>query len=119
MIHLAVPYAVAALLVGLGIAGVLMRRNAVLVLVAVELILSGALVLFVTSGVAGPSRASGASVLPLFVMTIAAAEVVVALAVILAVFRARGQIDLDAAMADEPEPEAGSLGPEPAPGAAP
>lgn len=96
MIHLLIPYAVAACLVGLGFVGVLTRRNAVLMLIGIELILSGGLVLLVTSALAAPSRWSVSSVLPMFVITIAAAEVVVALAVLLAVFRARGTIDVDA-----------------------
>lgn len=95
MIHLAGPYVVAALLVGLGVMGVLVRRNAVLLLIGVELILSGSLVLFVASGATSASRWETSSVLPLFVITIAAAEVVVALAVILTAFRLRGSIDLD------------------------
>ena len=45
MIHLAGPYLLAAALVGLGVFGIAVRRNAVLLLVGVELVLSGALVL--------------------------------------------------------------------------
>jgi NADH-quinone oxidoreductase subunit K len=95
VIHLAGPYIVAALLIGLGVMGVTVRRNAVLLLIGVELILSGSLVLLVASGATAPSRWEASSVLPLFVITIAAAEVVVALAVILAAFRHRGSNDLD------------------------
>lgn len=103
MIHLAGPYVVAALLVGLGVMGVLVRRNAVLLLIGVELILSGSLVLLVASGATSPSRWETSSVLPLFVITIAAAEVVVALAVILAAFRHSGSIDLDEPLAGPAE----------------
>lgn len=94
MIHLAGPYVLAALLVGIGLFGVLARRNAVLVLVGVELMLSGGTVLLVSAGTAGQDRWTGGSILTLFVITIAAAEVCLALAVILAVFRLRGQIDV-------------------------
>ena len=113
MIHLLIPYAVAALLVGLGLFGVVSRRNTVLVLIGIELILSGGLVLLVTSGLAsgvggdGHGRWAAASVVPLFVITIAAAEVVLALAIILALFRTRGSIDMDArldAVSDSPPP---------------
>jgi NADH-quinone oxidoreductase subunit K len=79
VIHLAGPYALAAVLAGLGTYGVLARRNAVLVLIGVELVLNA-----------------------LFVITIAAAEVCVALAVVLAVFRLRGDIDLSRAAAAPP-----------------
>jgi NADH-quinone oxidoreductase subunit K len=96
VIHLVGPHVLAALLIGIGITGVLLRRNAVLVLVAIELILSGGLVLLVASALQGYSRWSAESVLPLFVITIAAAETVVALAIILLAFRQRGSIDMDA-----------------------
>lgn len=94
MIHLAGPYVLAAVLVGLGVFGVVVRRNAVLVLVGVELVLSGSLVLLVATQAAGGDRWAAGSVLPLFVITIAAAEVVVALAVVLTAFRHRASIDL-------------------------
>ena len=102
MIHLAGPYVLAALLVGLGVAGITIRRNAVLLLVGVELVLSGGLVLLVAAQAAGGDPWAAGSVLPLFVITIAAAEVVVALAVVLAAFRARGTIDLDERSGEAP-----------------
>ncbi|MGL4743032.1 MAG: NADH-quinone oxidoreductase subunit NuoK [Dermatophilaceae bacterium] len=102
MIHLAGPYLLAAVLVGLGVAGIAVRRNAVLLLVGVELVLSGALVLLVATQAAGADRLAAGSVIPLFVITIAAAEVVVALAVIMAVFRHRGRIDLDETSGEAP-----------------
>ena len=117
MIHLAGPYVLAALLVGLGVVGVTVRRNAVLLLVGIELILSGGLVLLVVgvelvlagglvllvaTQAAGADRWASGSVLPLFVITIAAAEVVVALAVVLVAFRSRGSIDLDEPSGEAP-----------------
>lgn len=93
------PYLLAAVLVGIGLYGALARRNAVLMLIGVELILGGALVLLVSSAAAGGDQWSGGTVLSLFIITIAAAEVALALAVILAAFRLRGSIDLT-----EPEP---------------
>ena len=97
MIHLAGPYLLVAVLAGLGSYGVLARRNAVLVLIGVELILNAANLLLVSVGAAGADRWAAGNVLTLFVITIAAAEVVVALAVVLAVYRLRGDIDLGAA----------------------
>ncbi|MGE9807448.1 NADH-quinone oxidoreductase subunit NuoK [Janibacter sp. G1551] len=93
MIHLAGPYVVAALLVGTGLYGALARRNAVLVLIGVEIMLAGAGVLLVATSAAGRAGEYG-SVLTLFVITIAAAEIVLALALVLAVFARRGDIDL-------------------------
>ena len=94
MIHLLGPYLLATALVGLGVFGIAVRRNAGLMLVGVELVLSGSLVLLVTTQAAGADRWAAGSVLPLFVITIAAAEVVVALAVVLTAFRHRASIDL-------------------------
>lgn len=100
------PYVLAALLVGIGLYGALARRNAVLMLIGVELILGGALVLLVSTAAAAGDQWSGGTVLSLFVITIAAAEVALALAVILAAFRMRGEIDL-AADAPLGTPQAG------------
>jgi NADH-quinone oxidoreductase subunit K len=94
MIHLWLPLSLVCILAGAGAYGVIARRNAVLVLIGVELILNAANLLFVTMGsVAGDTLRTG-SVLALFLITIAAAEMGVALAVILALFRDRGHIDL-------------------------
>ena len=51
----------------------------------------------------GADRWAAGNVLPLFVITIAAAEVVVALAIVLAVFRLRGDIDLDEPASGRPD----------------
>jgi NADH-quinone oxidoreductase subunit K len=94
MIHLWLPLTLVSVLAGTGAYGVIARRNAVLVLIGVELILNAANLLFVTmASVRGDALRTG-SVLALFLITIAAAEVGVALAVILALFRSRGHIDL-------------------------
>jgi NADH-quinone oxidoreductase subunit K len=102
MIHLTGPYVLAALLVGVGVVGIAVRRNAVLLLVGIELVLSGGLVLLVATQAAGGDRWASGSVLPLFVITIAAAEVVVALAVVLAAFRLRRGVDLDERSGEAP-----------------
>lgn len=94
MIHTAGPYLVASLLVGLGLYGVLTRRSAILLLIAVELILAGGSLLLVTAGALGPDPRWSGQALTLFVITIAAAEVVVALAVLVAAHRRRGDVDL-------------------------
>jgi NADH-quinone oxidoreductase subunit K len=95
--HLAGPVLLAAVPAGTGVYGVLARRNAVLVLIGLELILNAANLLLVTFDAAyGDSLHSG-QVLTLFVVTVAAAEVGVALAVVLLLFRRRGDVDLRAA----------------------
>ena len=103
---LLLPAALASLLAGIGVYGVLARRNAVLVLIGVELILNAANLLLVTAGSREGSPLSAGPVLTLFVITIAAAEVVVALAVILVMFRHHGHIDLTAVPDDLSEPGA-------------
>ena len=106
MIHLSLPAALAALLAGIGVYGVLARRNAVLVLIGVELILNAANLLLVTAGSRPGAPLSAGPVLTLFVITIAAAEITVALAIILVMFRRAGHIDLTAVpdLTDEPAP---------------
>ena len=94
MIHAAGPYLLASVLVGLGLYGILARRNAVLVLVGTALLIAGGSLLLVTAGALGRDEAWSGQVLALFVITIAAAEVVIALAVIVAAYRSRGTIDL-------------------------
>ncbi len=106
MIHLYLPAGLAALLVGLGVYGMLARRNAVLVLVGVELVLAGASLLLVTAGSRPGSPYAAGPVLTVFVITIAAAEVVVALAVVLLLFRRTGSIDLT--QPPDATPDAGS-----------
>ncbi len=105
MIHLALPGALVALLAGIGVYGVLARRNAVLVLIGVELILNAANLLLVTAGSRPGAPFSAGAVLTLFVITIAAAEITVALAIILVLFRRAGHIDLTAVpdLTDDPD----------------
>ena len=105
MIHLQLPALLSALLAGIGVYGVLARRNAVLVLIGVELILNAANLLLVTAGSRPGSAIAAGPVLTLFVITIAAAEVCIALAIILMMFRRFGHIDLTAVpdLSDEPE----------------
>ena len=92
--HLALPVVLASLLAGTGVYGVLARRNAVLVLVGVELVLNAAALLLVTFDAAYGDALHSGQVLTVFVVTVAAAEVGVALAVVLLLFRRRGDIDL-------------------------
>ncbi|GAA4869785.1 NADH:ubiquinone oxidoreductase subunit K [Serinicoccus chungangensis] len=107
MIRPALPYLLAAVLAGLGVYGILARRHAVLVLIGVELVLGAAGLLLVTVAQTGAGGDPGAAVLTLFVITIAAAEVVLALAIFLALFRARGHVDLHAELDERTEGEVG------------
>jgi NADH-quinone oxidoreductase subunit K len=106
VIHLAGPLLLAALLAGAGVYGVLARRNAVLVLIGIELVLNAANLLLVTFDAAYADPLHGGQVLTLFAVTVAAAEVGVALAVVLLLFRRRGDVDLRGAreLAETREP---------------
>lgn len=94
MIHLWLPLSLVAVLAGAGAYGILARRNAVLVLVGVELVLNAGNLLLVTMGSVATDTLRAGHVLALFVITVAAAEIGVALAVVLALFRSRGNVDL-------------------------
>ena len=82
-------------LFAIGAAAVLVRRNAIVVFMGVELMLNATNLSFVTF-----ARMRGSldgQVIALFVMVVAAAEVVVGLAIIMAIFRARRSASVDAA----------------------
>src|SRR3954447_22484473 len=117
--HALIPYVTAALLFGLGVYGVLRRRNAILVLMAVELMLNAVNLIFVTADVTlrsaltgvqieswaypdGPPRTGG--VFALFIIVLAAAEVGVGLAVVLQFYRLRAVVAIDE-VALEPDGE--------------
>jgi NADH:ubiquinone oxidoreductase subunit K len=82
-----------AVLFCVGVYGVLARRNAVLVLMSIELILNAVNINLVAFG-AMHGKVAGA-VFALFVIAIAAAEVGVGLALVLLIYRNRRSVDLD------------------------
>jgi NADH-quinone oxidoreductase subunit K len=94
--HPIIPYLTAAALFGLGVYGVLVRRNAVLLLMSVELMLNAVNLILITSDatVRAELPASG-QVFALFVIVLAAAEVGVGLALILALYRLRATVAVD------------------------
>ena len=111
--HAVIPYVTAALLFGLGVYGVLRRRNAILVLMAVELMLNAVNLVFVTADAAVRAKLEGVQieswaypdgqpvagnsggVFALFVIVLAAAEVGVGLAIVLQYYRMRRAVHLD------------------------
>jgi NADH-quinone oxidoreductase subunit K len=84
---------VAALLFTIGAVGVLVRRNAIVVFMCVELMLNAANLAFVTF--AHLNGNIDGQVVAFFVMVVAAAEVVVGLAIIVAIFRTRRSASVD------------------------
>jgi NAD(P)H-quinone oxidoreductase subunit 4L len=83
----------AAFLFCVGVYGVLARRNAVLVLMSIELILNAVNINLVAFGAFNDTVAG--QVFALFVIAVAAAEVGVGLAIVLLIYRNRQSIDLD------------------------
>lgn len=86
----------AAILFVLGLLGVLVRRNVLFMLVSLEVMLNAAGLAFVVAG-ARWGDADG-QVMFLIILTVAAAEVSVGLALALQLFRRTGSVDADAAM---------------------
>ena len=84
---------VSALLFTVGVVGVLLRRNAIVIFICVELMLNAVNLTFVAL-----SQRYGldGQVFVFFVMTVAAAEAAVGLAIIIALYRHRDTVNLDA-----------------------
>ena len=82
-----------AVLFSIGVYGVLARRNGVLVLMSIELILNAVNINLIAFGARTGDPAG--QVFALFVIAIAAAEVGVGLAIVLLLYRNRQSIDLD------------------------
>ena len=77
----------------IGVYGVLARRNAVMVLMSIELILNAVNINLLAFGAMNNDVAG--AVFALFVIAVAAAEVGVGLAIVLVIYRSRRTIDLD------------------------
>jgi len=92
---LLMPVVLSTLLFCIGVYGVLARRNAILVLMAVELMLNAVNINLVAFDVWLRDELLAGQVFTLFVITIAAAEVGLGLAIVLLVFRNRETTQLD------------------------
>ena len=82
-----------ALLFAIGVAGVLIRRNAIVLFMCIELMLNAVNLSFLAF-----ARAAGnldGQILAFFVMVVAAAEVVVGLGILVAIFRKRSSTSVD------------------------
>lgn len=93
--HALYPLVVSALLFGVGTYGVLARRNAILVLMSVEIMLNAANLALVAFDVMLDDPTHAGQSLSVFVITIAAAEIGLGLAIVLLVFRLRRTIAVD------------------------
>jgi NADH-quinone oxidoreductase subunit K len=93
MVPLKYYIVVSALLFGLGVLGVLFRRNAIIVLMCIELMLNAVNLLMVAFS-AHHSDTNG-QVFVFFIMAVAAAEVAVGLAILMMVYRNTKTTDID------------------------
>jgi NADH:ubiquinone oxidoreductase subunit K len=89
-----------AIVFAIGLYGALGKRNAVVILMSIELMFNAVNVAFVAVGRYQPSPPGGpfnlgGQVFALFVITVAAAEAAVALAIILAIYRTRKTVSID------------------------
>ena len=94
MVPVSYYFALSAILFALGALGVLVRRNAIIIFMSIELMLNAANLLFVAF--ARSYESLNGQIYVFFVIAVAAAEVAVGLALIVAIFRTKQSIDIDA-----------------------
>jgi NADH-quinone oxidoreductase subunit K len=92
MIPIGFPLAVGAILFAIGAFGVLVRRNAIVVFMCIELMLNGVNLTFI--GLSDRLRLIDGPVFVLFIMAVAAAEAAVGLAIVLSVYRRKQSVHL-------------------------
>jgi NADH-quinone oxidoreductase subunit K len=85
--------ALSAILFAIGALGVLIRRNALIIFMSVELMLNSANLAFVAF--ANTFQQMNGQIIVFFVIAVAAAEVAVGLALIVAIFKTKQSIDVD------------------------
>lgn len=93
MAPLAYYFILSASLFTIGVAGVLTRKNPLIMFMSIELMLNAANLSF--ASFARYRNVLSGQIIAFFVMTVAAAEVVVGLAVIVSIFRSRASVDVD------------------------
>jgi NADH-quinone oxidoreductase subunit K len=96
-VHLSLPLLLSVALFGIGVYGLLVRRNAILILMSVELMLNGVNVSLVAFDVFWADALHAGQSLAIFVITIAAAEIGLGLAILLLLYRMRRTIAIDEA----------------------
>jgi NADH-quinone oxidoreductase subunit K len=92
MVDLGLFIAVGIILFGIGLAGVLFWHNILIMLMSIEIMLNGINLIFVAY--AAYWRQVSGQILVLFVMLVTAAEVAIALAITILIFRHKGNLDL-------------------------
>lgn len=95
MIPLSYYLILGAVLFGIGMFGVLTRRNAIAILMAVELMLNAVNVNFIAFSRYLPNASLDGQVFAIFVITVAAAEAAVGLAIVLGLYRNFHTVNVD------------------------
>jgi NADH-quinone oxidoreductase subunit K len=93
MVPIAYYLGLSVILFTLGVLGVLLRRNAIIIFMSVELMLNSANLVFVAF--ARLYNSIEGQIFVFFIMAVAAAEAAVGLALIVSIFRTRHSIDVD------------------------
>jgi NADH-quinone oxidoreductase subunit K len=93
MIPIVYPLSLAAILFCIGMVGFLLRKNAIIIFMCLELMLNAANLVFITF--ANQFQMIDGQVFVIFVMTVAAAEVAVGLALMVTIFRTKHSIEID------------------------
>ncbi|MFL6178301.1 MAG: NADH-quinone oxidoreductase subunit NuoK [Actinomycetes bacterium] len=106
--HLVLPLALSVGLFGIGTYGLLVRRNLILILMSLELMLNGANISMVAFDVFWADVLRAGQSFAIFIITIAAAEIGLGLAILLLLYRARGTIAVDEATDLRETPHAGA-----------
>ena len=88
---------ISSVLFSLGIFGIVTRRNAIAILMGIELILNSANINFVAFNRFGGMQKLDGHIFTIFVIVLAAAEAAVALAIIINLFKNAGSVDVDEA----------------------
>ena len=83
----------AAIIFTIGLTGVLMKRNALILMMSVELMLNAANLTFLAF--ARQNGTVSGHAIAFFVIAVAAAEAAVGLAIVIAIFRSRGALNVD------------------------
>jgi len=83
----------AAVLFGIGLAGVLVKRNALILMMSIELMLNAANLTFLAF--ARQHGDVGGHAIAFFIIAVAAAEAAVGLAIVIAIYRTRGNLNVD------------------------
>jgi NADH-quinone oxidoreductase subunit K len=83
----------AAVLFGVGLVGVLIKRNALIVMMCIELMLNAANLTFLAFS--RQQGNNGGHAIAFFIIAVAAAEAAVGLAIVIAIYRTRGTVNMD------------------------